>query len=73
VVAAIVTERAIVSVDDLDPVELRRFADLVTRLLVSYAISAPDDPPEIVAAYVARFLINGVSHRFATAIPGGPS
>ena len=73
VVAAIVTERAIVSVEDLDQVELRRFADLVTRLLVSYAISAPDDPPEIVAAYVARFLINGVSHPFATASTGAPS
>jgi len=27
---------------------VRRFADVVTRLLISYAISAPDDPPEVV-------------------------
>ena len=42
-----------------DPVEVRRFADVVARLLISYAISAPDDPPEVVAAFVAGFLING--------------
>ena len=47
------------------PVELRRFADGVTRLLVSYAVSAPDDPPEVVAAFVARFLIDGVADRLA--------
>lgn len=42
-----------------DPVEVRRFADVVARLLISYAISAPDDPPEVVAAFVSSFLING--------------
>ncbi len=42
-----------------DPVGLRRFADVVTRLLVSYAVSAPDDPPEVVAGYVSMFLIRG--------------
>ena len=30
---------------ELDPLSLRRLADIVTRLLVSYAVSAPDDPP----------------------------
>lgn len=63
VVIAILSERAVVPAGELDPVELRRFADLVTRLIVSYAISAPDDPPEIVAAYVARFLIDGVGRQ----------
>jgi AcrR family transcriptional regulator len=44
---------------DLDPVMARRTADVITRLLVSYAISAPDDPPEVVAASVASFLVDG--------------
>lgn len=69
VVMAIVAERSIVAAESLDPVELRRFADLVTRLLVSYAVSAPDDPPEIVAAYVARFLIHGVGDHVAAPSP----
>jgi len=44
----------------LDPVRARRFADLVTRLLISYAISAPDDPPEVVAAAVVSILADGI-------------
>ena len=40
-----------------DPVALRRFADVVTRLLVSYAVSAPDDPPEVVAHHLAQLLV----------------
>ena len=42
-----------------DPVAARRFADVVSRLLVSYAISAPDDPPEVVAHFVSTFLTHG--------------
>lgn len=42
-----------------DPVALRRFADVVTRLLVSYAVSAPDDPPEVVAQFLSTFLVHG--------------
>lgn len=42
---------------DDDPVARRRFADVVTRLLISYAISAPDDPPEVVAHYLSNFLV----------------
>jgi hypothetical protein len=38
---------------------MRRFADILTRLLVSYAISAPDDPPEVVAHFVSMFLVHG--------------
>ena len=55
IVEALVAERRPPSVDD--PVALRRFADVVTRLLISYAVSAPDDPPEVVAHYLSRFLI----------------
>ena len=50
----------------LDDVALRRFADVVARLLISYAISAPDDPPEVVAHYVSVFLITGTNHQFET-------
>jgi len=50
----------------LDDVALRRFADVVARLLISYAISAPDDPPEVVAHYVSVFLITGANHQFET-------
>jgi AcrR family transcriptional regulator len=39
----------------LDAVPARRLADILTRLLVSYAVSAPDDPPEVVAATLALF------------------
>jgi len=43
----------------VDAVAMRRFADILTRLLVSYAISAPDDPPEVVAHFVSMFLVHG--------------
>ncbi|HEX6421841.1 MAG TPA: TetR family transcriptional regulator [Acidimicrobiales bacterium] len=43
----------------LGPVPTRRTADLLTRLLVSYALSAPDDPPEVVAALVAGLVLDG--------------
>ena len=46
---------------DSDPVARRRLADLVTRLLVSYAVSAPDDPPEVVAHFLSNFLIHGIA------------
>ena len=47
---------------DGDPIALRRFADIVTRLIISYAISAPDDPPEVVAHYLSMFLIPDVAN-----------
>jgi AcrR family transcriptional regulator len=43
-------------VPHLDELSTRRLADLLTRLLVSYAVNAPDDPPEVVAASIAAFL-----------------
>lgn len=60
VVEVLVAERAPATVGD-DPVALRRFADVVTRLLISYAISAPDDPPEVVAHHLSLFLIPDVA------------
>lgn len=44
----------------LDEVDRRRAADALTRLLVSYAVSAPDDPPDVVARSLARLLTGGV-------------
>ena len=55
VVETILAER----LGGLDPLPLRRFADIVSRLLISYAVSAPDDPPEEVATFVATFLTHG--------------
>ncbi len=46
-----------------DAVTARRVADLLTRLLLSYALSAPDDPPEVVAAAVASIVAAGVESR----------
>ena len=54
-VEAIVSDR----LPDLSAVQVRRLADVVSRLLISYAVSAPDDPPEIVAASVAALLTEG--------------
>lgn len=56
IIELLVGERAPAAVGD-DPVALRRFADVLTRLLISYAVSAPDDPPEVVAHYLSLFLI----------------
>jgi len=43
----------------LDPVSSRRIADMLTRLLISYALNAPDDPPEVVATVVAAVIMDG--------------
>ena len=51
----------------LDEVTVRRLADMVARLLVSYAISAPDDPPEVVASVMARILVDGALSGVASA------
>jgi AcrR family transcriptional regulator len=45
--------------DPADEVVLRRYVDLVTRLIISYAVNAPDDPPEVVADIVATVLVDG--------------
>lgn len=56
-IADIVAER----LPDLDPAGTGRAADLLARLLVSYAVSAPDDPPEVVGAFVAGALVDGLA------------
>jgi len=45
----------------LSPLAARRAGDLLTRLFVSYAISAPDDPPEVVAESIATIIFAGVA------------
>ena len=42
--------------------ERLRTADLLTRLLISYSVSSPDDEPEAIAAFLATVLRNGVLH-----------
>jgi len=58
VVDAILEDRGLAP----DPAVRRRLADIVTRLLVSYAVSAPDDPPGVVAEAIATFLTHGALH-----------
>ena len=53
----------------LDVVASRRLADMLTRLLVSYALSAPDDPPEVVAALVAALLADGAASLPTVTVP----
>lgn len=56
-VQAIISQR----LPDLDEIASRRLADLLTRLLISYALSAPDDPPEVVAAAIAAVATHGAA------------
>ena len=55
-----------------DPVARRRLADVVTRLLVSYAVSAPDDPPDVVAHYLSLFLVHGAADSGGTPLEVAP-
>ncbi|MFM7510002.1 MAG: TetR/AcrR family transcriptional regulator [Actinomycetota bacterium] len=64
IVESIVAERTPELTDD--PVGRLRFADVVARLLISYAVNAPEDPPEVVADYVANFLVLGALRTEAT-------
>lgn len=57
----------------LDDVARRRIADLLARLVVSYALSAPDDPPEVVADLLAAVAIGGGASLARTAIRTAPS
>ncbi len=56
VVEQVITRR----LPDLSDVETRRAADLLSRVLISYAISAPDDPPEVVAEFIATLVTQGL-------------
>ena len=63
-VEAVVHER----LPELDEVVVRRVADVLLRLLISYSLSAPDDPPELVAAVVGALVVDGAA---AVTVPGG--
>ena len=63
-----VEEIVAAKVPGLDTITVRRLADVLTRLLISYALNAPDDPPEVVAALVAALLVDG-----AAALPDVPT
>jgi tetracycline repressor-like protein len=54
-----------------DPVVVRRLADMLSRLVLSYALSAPDDPPDVVAALVASIVTHGVLGAGGDLRPGG--
>jgi AcrR family transcriptional regulator len=43
----------------LSPIDIRRLADVLTRLLISYVVNAPDESPELVAASVSTILALG--------------
>lgn len=59
-VREVVEEIVIQRLPGVAPLDARRSADLITRLMVSYSINAPDDPPEVVAASLAGMLIGGM-------------
>ncbi len=56
-IEAIIVER----LPHLDADGAHRAADLLARLLVSYAVSGPDEPPEAVGAFVAGALVDGLA------------
>lgn len=61
-VRAIVEQIVDQKVPGLPPLVLRRVADMASRLLVSYAVNAPDDPPEEVATAMAQILTGGLAY-----------
>lgn len=54
----------------LDEVTSRRVADMLTRLLLSYALNAPDDPPEVVASVLADVIVDGAASLVTDRTPG---
>jgi AcrR family transcriptional regulator len=57
----------------LDATTSRRLADMIFRLLVSYTLSSPDDPPEVVAAAMAGLLVDGALAAEAAAAAPTPT
>lgn len=57
---------------ELSPLAVRRLADILLRLLVSYALTPPDDPPEVVAAAVAGVVTAGLDAAFPDGHPNHP-
>jgi AcrR family transcriptional regulator len=47
------------SATGLAPTDIRRLADVLTRLLISYVVNAPDESPELVASSVSTILALG--------------
>lgn len=56
-------------VPGLPPVARRRVADMASRLLISYAVNAPDDPPELVAESLAQMMTGGLVAMLAGGLP----
>lgn len=46
---------------ELSPADVHRCADLLGRLLVSYAVSAPDDSPDEVGRFIATLVTGGLA------------
>jgi AcrR family transcriptional regulator len=59
-VRAVVQSLLAAKLPALDTVTCRRLADLLARLLLSYAVNPPDDPPEVVACSLAAMVTVGV-------------
>lgn len=62
-------ERILLTRFALADLALRRLADMVARLVISYAVNAPDDPPDVVAAAVATVLVEGANALRTQPIP----
>lgn len=69
-VRAIVEQLLDENLPGLPDVTRRRVADLASRLLISYAVNAPDDPPEVVAHAVAQMLTGGLAYMLTGDLPG---
>ena len=46
---------------ELSDLAVRRVSDLLIRLLVSYALTPPDDPPEVVATSIATLITSALA------------
>jgi AcrR family transcriptional regulator len=46
-------------IPEVEPADLRRLADLLARLLISFAVNPPDEEPEVTAASVAFLITRG--------------
>jgi AcrR family transcriptional regulator len=53
-----------------DAMTCRRVADMLTRLLISYALNAPDDPPDVVATVLADVVVDGAVSLIGAAAGG---
>ncbi len=56
-VRAVVEQITARKLPDVPPADQRRAADLLSRVLISYAISPPDDDPEEMARFMAAMVV----------------